>query len=133
MIIMIYAVVGFLALLINLTINSDIIFVRDETSNTKQHKAYRLFLYAVTVFCFTDGMWGVLSELHNVISIFIDTSFFFVTMAISVLFWAHYVAVYITAKSKIGKFWNTFLLVVSWLIFAYTMTIIIINIFLIRQ
>lgn len=124
-----YAVVGFIAMLIILTINSDIIFTRSEEKKLKHHIAYRRFLYVVISFCFVDGMWGVLNEINNVPLIFIDTSLFFILMAISVLFWAHYVVRYIVSKSKISKFWNVFLLVVSWVIFAYTMTIIIINIF----
>lgn len=126
---MIYAVVGFLALSINLIINSDIIFTKDEVKNAKPAKAYRVFLYVVMFFFFIDGMWGVLTEVNNVLSIFIDTSLFFATMAISVLLWANYVVKYITSKSKVSKFWNTFLVVVSWVIFIYTIVIVIINIF----
>ncbi|MBP5445180.1 MAG: GGDEF domain-containing protein [Acholeplasmatales bacterium] len=124
-----YAMVGFVALFVVLIINSDIIFIRDETSNIKHIKAYRCFLYSVMFFCFFDGMWGVLEEVNSVIAIFIDTSLFFAAMAISVLFWANYVNKYVAAKTKMNRFWNTFLTVTSFVIFTYTMVIVIINIF----
>lgn len=124
-----YALVGFIALFITLTINSDILFIKDESRGLKHNKAYRVFLYVVMIFFFVDGLWGALSETKLEIAIFIDTSLFFLLMAFSVLFWAHYVVKYIVSKNKIAKFWNIFLVVVSWVIFAYTTIIIAINLF----
>ena len=124
-----YALVGFIALFITLTINSDILFIKDESRGLKHNKAYRVFLYVVMIFFFVDGLWGALSETKLEIAIFIDTSLFFLLMAFSVLFWAHYVVKYIVSKNKIAKFWNIFLVVVSWVIFTYTTIIIAINLF----
>lgn len=124
-----YALVGFIALLITLTINSDILFIRDESSKLKHNKAYRVFLYVAMIFFLIDGLWGALSETKYEIAIFIDTALFFLTMAFTVVFWAQYVVSYIVSKNKVAKFWNIFLIVVSWIIFAYTAIIIIINFF----
>ena len=124
-----YAIVGFMALLIILTINSDIIFQRVEEKKASYAIAYRQLLYCILLFCFVDGMWGVLNEIQCFWAIFIDTTLFFATMAVTVLLWARYVVRYIVSKSKISKFWNIFLMVVSYIIFTYTIVIIIINLF----
>ena len=124
-----YALVGFIGFLISLIINNDTIFKKDESRNLKHNRAYRFFLYSIMAFLFVDGLWGALSETKFEIAIFIDTSLFFLVMAITVLFWANYVINYIKSKNKVDKFWNIFLLVVSWIIFTYTIVMIIINFF----
>ncbi len=120
---MIYSLVGFSSLLICLIINKDIIFSKNKLA--KSYKYYRMFLFMIISYFFTDAMWGVLDEFHLMTLLYIDTVFFFIAMSISVVFWAIFVAAYVDKSKKM----NIALMIGGLIIFTYLIVVTIINIF----
>ena len=99
-----YSFVGIVGFVSVLLINFDILFRRNEQLESHQAmKAYRLVVISFLLYLLSDLLWGYLDPLENKIPVIIDTSFYFLFMASSILAWNRYVARFLSAKG-IGKF-----------------------------
>ena len=99
---MAYSVVGFIAILIHLIVNFDVIFRRG-TRGFPGGVVYFLFLLSVIGFHMTDAAWGILHDNKLATILFVDTSLYFVFMALSILLWGIFISKYLKSESRFVK------------------------------
>lgn len=99
-----YSLVDFLALLVLLIINHDVLLKRAAAMESSQEKQYRLFLYAVILYYFSDIIWAWLYAIPQLDWLYIDTELYFVIMAAGVWLWTQYVVEYLGVRSTFRRF-----------------------------
>ena len=105
---MYYSTVDLLALLVLLIQNQDIIFKSKKALQKPARIAYKRFLFTVIVYLVTDTIWGVLEHFKLSIPLFIDTSVYFVVMALGILTWTAYAVIYLDEKDLFGRILTLF-------------------------
>lgn len=100
---MYYSAIGLLAVIILLIENLDVLTNRKGTFGAKEWKMYRFFLFSVLLYYVTDIIWGVLEDYKLAQLLFIDTSAYFIAMALGFLFWSVYVVNYLGEIREVGK------------------------------
>ncbi len=118
---MYYSSVAFLALVIFMIINYDIMLKKQEDFKdiVPAVKEYRWFLYSVLLFFSADLLWGILEGLKLITLLYIDTMVFFTEMAFAVFLWTRFVIAYLNDKSffaKILKYTGLFFLLAQWIV-----------------
>ena len=122
---MYYSTIGLLAVLILFIVNWDILHGFKVSYDKPAWNVYRGFLFAVLVYYITDILWGILESQKLVVALFVDTTIYFVAMALGISFWAEYTVAYLDEKSPFGRF-----LIYAGRIIALTIAImVIVNIF----
>ncbi len=99
---MYYSAIGLLAILILFIENQDILWKNDRQERSAL-KAYRYFLFSVLLYYITDTLWGVFEALKIPGLLFADTSVYYITMALGVLFWSQYVIAYMEEDNRFGR------------------------------
>ena len=122
---MTYSLVGLLAIVIHLIINFDVFLDFKAKRKFKGEKFYLFFLFSVIAFHITDAAWGFLNDAKLSTALFVDTTIYFVAMATSILMWGIFLYYYLGFEKKKNKA----ILYVDFVVFAYQIIIIIINIF----
>lgn len=120
---MIYSSAGLLALIITLIINHDVLRGNPEKKLIPAHRAYRLFLMAITVYFLTDIIWGFLYEKSLIALTYADTAVYFLAMAFSILFWTRFVIEYLEESASLSRV----LSVTGWVLFVFEIAVIVIN------
>jgi len=123
---MLYSSAGFLALIIHLIINHDILRGGAEAKIIPANRTYRAFLLSVTGYYITDMLWGVLYEKGLIAAAFADTVLYFVSMALSILLWTRFVIAYLKEKNRFGRL----LTIAGWLFFVFELSMLLVNFFL---
>ena len=123
---MLYSSAGFLALIISLIINNDILQNRSEDKYDPTRRVYRWFLIALNIYFIADILWGILYERRLMVPVFLDTFLYYLTMACTLLFWTMYAVSYLQEKKTAFR---TILLGANWLLFVYQIFTLIINFF----
>ena len=100
---MYYTLIGINALLVLIITNHDIFF-HWQQNGSEVSKIYRRFLLSIAAYYITDMLWGILDALHLMTPLFIDTEAYFITIALSVFLWTHYVVVYLEEKRVFAVF-----------------------------
>ena len=95
-----YSGIAILAFVLNFIINYDILRSIPAKKVAAQ-SAYRKFLFHVMIFFVADALWGILYEHKLLVSTYIDTIIYFVSMTLTILYWTRYVGEYIDNKSNI--------------------------------
>ena len=95
---MYYSAISMLALLILVIENHDVFLQRKGAFARPVWGVYRKFLLSVSVYYVTDILWGILEYLKLPRLLFIDTSVYFVAMAVGVFFWTQYLVTYLNEK-----------------------------------
>ena len=119
-----YTVVGLVALLVHIIVNFDIIF-RKGYRSLPGGGYYLFFLLGVLVFHLADALWGVFYDNKLATALFIDTSFYFVGMGVSILFWELFVSKFIGKESRLIKP----IIYIGFAVFTLQMVAIVVNIF----
>ena len=101
---MYYSAIGFLAVLVLLIENQDVLFTRRDGFDALPWRIYRRFLAAVLAYYATDITWGILEGMKLGELLFLDTTLYFVAMAVGVLFWTKYVVVYLDEDTGFERF-----------------------------
>lgn len=122
---MYYASIGIIALIVHLIINYEALRKVENTSENFVRLKYRHYLLALLLYYCTDAIWGLLYEARFINATYIDTCLFFFAMALTVLFWTKTVVVFTGNKGRSGKI----LVGAGWLIFAFQLIVLVINIF----
>ena len=93
-------------MVIHLIINSDL---RTDGGTITAHgtREYRVFLWGIFVYYIVDAGWGVFAGLEWTNILYLDTMFYYIAIAVSVLTWCHFVITYL----ELGK-WTARIL--SW-------------------
>ena len=122
---MLYSSAGFLALIIHLIINQDVLFSGTGEKLIPAHRFYRAYLIAVTVYYVTDILWGILYE-HGLIALTgADTALYFASMALSILLWTRFTIAYLKEENRFGRL----LKMIGWLFFIFEMLVVVSNFF----
>ena len=101
---MYYCLIDFLAMLILLITNHDVLFTQREAEKEGAQRNYRHFLYTVILYYITDLLWAWLYDISELDWLYVDTEVYFVVMAAGVLFWLYYVVIYLGIKGKFRSF-----------------------------
>ena len=90
----IYSVIPFLAIAIHLIINFDLLSGHAELV-TARSRSYRGFLLGIFAYYIVDSGWGICAGFGNTGVLYVETMFYYIAIAVSVLTWCHFVAVYL--------------------------------------
>ena len=96
---MYYSSIGILALLILLINNIDILKISPHKKISPTNRTYRNFLQCLMLFYIADFIWSALYSLKLMRLLFIETTVFFVIMALTVYLWTQYVIAYLHTKN----------------------------------
>ncbi len=122
---MYYASFGILSLILHLIINHEVLRIKN-TENVPAYKIkYREFLLCILFYYVTDIMWGFFNDLRIVLLAYCDTLLYFLSLALSVLFWVRYVVEFLGRKGNRSR--N--LIYVGYAIFGFTLLNLIVNFF----
>ena len=106
----IYSVIAFVAMAIHLIINFGRRADRDLNA-AHGAREYRGFLRGVFAYYVTDACWGVFAGLGWTSVLYVDTMFYFITIAVSVLTWCRFVVSYLDLRRWTAR-------IVSWFGYA---------------
>lgn len=122
---MYYAMTAIVAIILLVMQNHDIMFriVRGKLDTVWIY--YKILLYMMLLFHSTDVVWGVFSVLRMRNVLFVDTLFYFASMALCVLFWTLYSVRYVGKMGLAAKLLQGF----SCLFCVVVMGLVIANIF----
>jgi len=113
----IYSVIAFLAMVIHLIINFDMLPGR-KISNARGALEYRYFLAGVFAYYITDAGWGILAGLDWTRVLYVDTMIYYIAIAVSVLTLCRFVIAYLGVsgwKSRI-LFWFGYVLLALYIV-----------------
>ena len=131
---MFYAIISFLALILNLIINRDSLKNlrgRPDESDSEQTVTFRynFFLIASNCYFITDIGWGLLYENRHIDVLFpfiyLDCLFYFIFMFLTMLTWVRYIIAYLDRHDRKSKA----LLHFVWITFILALIYLVINIF----
>ena len=131
---MFYAIISFLALILNLIINSDSFKnLRGRAGESKSEQKvtfrYNIFLIVSSCYFFVDIGWGLLYEHRHIDSLYpflyFDCLLYFFFMFLSMLTWMRYIVAYLDRHDRKSKA----LLMSVWVLFALAIIYLIINCF----
>ena len=88
-----YSVFSLVAIVIHLIINFDLLSGRQETA--MRGTCYRGFLLGTLAYYVTDALWGIFAGLRWFSLWYIDTIFFFLSLAAFAFLWGRFVIVYL--------------------------------------
>ncbi len=117
---MAYSLVGIIAIVIHLIVNLDIFIKFRGRKPFLGQRFYLFFLLNVIAYHITDVLWGFLFDAKLFVPLYIDTVFYFIAMASSILFWGYFVYYYLGANKR-G------IIYVSLAVFVAQMVVIAIN------
>ena len=131
---MFYAIIGFLALVLNLIINRESLTnlrgrFGESTSEQRVSFRYNIFLIASNCYFIVDIGWGLLYENHHIDALFpflyIDCLLYFFFMFLTMLTWIRYIVAYLNRHDRKSKV----LLMSVWVFFVLALIYLIINFF----
>ncbi len=100
---MYYSSIGILSILVLFITHFTILFRSKRKSLDPAHKAYKDFLICVFLFYIADLTWSPLYILNIRVINFLETSLYFVIMAVSVMLLTKFVILYLDEKNLFGK------------------------------
>ena len=100
---MYYTAIDVLAILTLLFENLDVILKREALFKHSTWSAYRRFLYSVLAYYVADAMWGFLDSIKSARLLFIDTSIYFVIMALGITCWTGYIVACLDKTYKLRR------------------------------
>lgn len=131
---MFYAIISFLALILNLIINRDTLKnlkgdTGESVSDQKLTFRHNIFLLASNCYFIADIAWGLLYENHQIDALFpllyIDCLLYFFFMFLTMLTWMRYIVAYLDRHNLKSKA----LLHSVWILFVLALIYLIINFF----
>ncbi len=103
-----YSVIGLIAITIQLIINFKIMFMPEKNSIQKAAKKYRLLMLAIFFYYVTDSLWGIFAGLNWIPALFLDTTIYYVAMALAITWFYQYIVEYLEMKGAWAKFFTYF-------------------------
>ena len=130
---MFYAIIGLLALILNLIINREsFASLRGRSGESKSEQMvafrYKIFLIASNCYFVADIGWGLLYENRHIDALFpflyVDCLLYFFFMFLSILTWIRYIVAYLDrhdrkSKAILHAVWTMFVLALIYLIINY--------------
>lgn len=96
-----YSTIGFIAIMIHLIINFDVLKF---SSGSKVQSAYRNFMICLLGYYIVDSSWGILAYFQWTKALYIDTILYCSAITLTILLWCQYVITYLNLKKFFGKF-----------------------------
>lgn len=103
-----YSVIGIIAITIQLVINFKVMFKPEQDSFQKSKNKYRQLMVAIFAYYITDALWGILAGLNWIPALFIDTTIYYVVMALAITWFYKYIVEYLEIKGGWAKFFTYF-------------------------
>ena len=122
---MTYSIIGILAGIILVITNRDVLWLTGNSKSVQILRKYRSFLFAVLAYYITDALWGILDAYRLTALQFLDTTLYFVAMAVLVLLWTRYVIAYLEGNTS----FDTTLWYGGWAFFGFELIVIVSNLF----
>ena len=119
-----YSSFGLLSLILTMIINHDIIFKRRNNALFGS-KYYHWFIITVIAYYVSDILWGLLYQYKLATLTYIDTIFYFILMAISILLWTLFIFEYLGKKNIFTKI----ITIGVWIFTFYQVVSLIVNYF----
>lgn len=121
---MVYASFGIVAFLVVIIINYEVLNPRADHRYFIAFEEYRRFLFSVLLFIALDFMWGILDAKEIMFWLYVDTVIYFLSMALTVILWTHYV---IKLLNNNNKWFEVLILFLCQIYAIYIIIILIIN------
>lgn len=86
-------------MMIHIIINYNVIIKPYRSLTLPANRTYRNFLFSVLAYYITDVLWELLHSLLLLKLLFLETSVYFVIMALSVFLWTKYIIDYLNVKN----------------------------------
>ena len=117
----IYSVIAFLAMVIHVIINYDALPWR-KISAAHGAREYRFFLAGIFWYYITDASWGVLAGLHWTKVLYVDTAFYYLAIAVSVLTLCRFIVAYLVVRGWRAQVlsWFGYLLLAMYIVLLVT-------------
>lgn len=116
-----YSIIGLLALVIHVVLNTNQFKISDSDLPTVDNH-YRLFLISVFFYYAVDSLWGIISLSSNVPLLYIDTFFCYIAMMFSLVCWFRYVLSYLKLEDIYVKIIMS--VCITYLLFGSTLLLI---------
>ena len=100
---MYYSTIGLLAALILCIVNWDILR-NAELYGKPAWNVYKRFLFSILAYDVIDTLWGFLEYRKLSTALFVDTTVYFIAMAVVISFWTDFIVAYLHEKSAFGRF-----------------------------
>ncbi len=97
---MVYASFDIVAFLVVIIINYEVLNPRADHRYFIAFEEYRRFLLSVLLFIALDFMWGILDAKEIMFWLYVDTVIYFLSMALTVILWTHYVIKLLNNNNK---------------------------------
>ena len=120
----IYSVIAFVAMVIHLIINSNHLPDR-VAAGARGAREYRIFLKGIFAYYIVDAGWGVFAGLGWTNALYVDTMFYYIAIAVTVLTWCHFVIAYM----DLGKWTARALSWFGYALLALYVVLLTVNIF----
>ena len=91
----IYSVIAFLAIVIHLILNFDMLPGRKKTPGFRCAREYRCFLGGLLYYYITDALWGIFAGLGWTKILYLDTASYYIAIAVSVLMMCYFIIAYL--------------------------------------
>lgn len=99
---MYYSTIGFLAVMVLLICNQEVLVKHHEGNGIPALGAYRHFLFGVLLYYITDVLWGILDSLGLHSLLYADTVVYYVAMALGIFLWTRFVVGYLEEENTFG-------------------------------
>jgi signal transduction histidine kinase len=93
-----YSIIAAISLAVHLIVNWKQLFVWRNLGSRPGAFEIRHFIVCLTVFFTADVLWGVFEELKWRTLLYADTVVFFLTMALTIFAWMHFIAAYLEVE-----------------------------------
>ena len=103
-----YSAYVVICLILHFIVSFDVFFSNKKSEGIPAIKSYRFFLLAIGVFYVSDILWGVLYENKWALAVYIETFFYFILMALTILLWARYVVKFLEGNRLFGQIMTLF-------------------------
>lgn len=102
-----YCLIDFLALMVLLITNNDIVLRDVRVVRNCGQRLYRLFLFAVIAYYISDFIWAWLYNIGTYpMALYVDTEVYFIFMALGTVLWSRFVIKYLRIKRAFARFLN---------------------------
>lgn len=102
-----YSVVGLLAIIVHLILNSKVLKIKvSKSGNTEKY--FSAYSISILFYFITDVLWGIVDFFGNKYLLYIDTVAYYIAMALSVVFCCRYVISFLNLNSHFAKFLKVF-------------------------
>lgn len=103
-----YSVIGLIAITIHIIIFSRVMFKPETIGRQKAAGKYRFLMIAIFLYYITDVLWGILAGLNWIPALFVDTTVYYVAMAMAILGFYRYIVEYLRMTDWRARFFNYF-------------------------